>query len=124
MPVLPSQPDDSQNTRHGGIYMGLSWPSTGRGRASPPQHLLSNDAVLADLILLHLQAVLAHMQAVAFESILESNVLQQSEICPSHSASMCLALHGKLLILLRASFLDTTGCWPENYIIYHLLELA
>ena len=72
-------------------------------------------AALADLVLLHLQAVLAHTQAVACESILESDLLQQSEVCLSHGPSMCLALHGELMILLRTPFLDSAECWHESW---------
>ena len=54
------------------------------------------------------------MQAVAFESILDSDLPQQRDICLSHGPSMCLALHGELLILQKAPFLDNAGRWPES----------
>ena len=113
--LLPAKPDRRQSPA--GMRAstgGFHGHQPAQGKASPPHDLLSNDAALADLVLLHLQAVLAHMQAAAIDSILESDLPQQWEIWLSHGPSTCLDLHGKLLILLTASFLDGAECCPKG----------
>ena len=114
--LLPAKSDGTQNSR--ALTWGQSWPSSAQGKASPPHDQLGNDAALADLVLLHLQAVLAHMQAVACASTLESDVPQQTEICLSHDPLMCLSLHGKLLILLSAPSwtVPNASLRAENYL--------